>query len=308
MAMTMSAPRLVVLGPRGQVGWELLRALQPLGQVIAADRRQADLADPDHLIAQIAALKPDVLVNAAAWTAVDAAEQQAAQALRVNGTAPGLLARAARACGALLIHYSSDYVFDGSGSRPWRESDDCAPINLYGRSKLLGEQAIAQAGGDWLILRTSWVYASRGGNFVRTMLRLGSERDSLRIVADQIGAPTPARLIAETTAHLIRQSMAERQEVRFKPGLFHLSATGETSWHGFAQEIFARWRELAPDQPLKVTELRPIASADYPTPAQRPLNSRLSCDALAERFDVALPDWRSGLTLVLDELADCARA
>jgi len=283
----------------------LLRTLQPLGQVIAADRGQADLANPDHLIAQIATLKPDVLVNAAAWTAVDAAEQQAAQALRVNGEAPGLLAQAARACGALLVHYSSDYVFDGSGSRPWRESDDCAPINLYGRSKRLGEQAITETDGDWLILRTSWVYASRGGNFVRTMLRLGAERESLRIVADQIGAPTPARLIAETTAHLIRQSLAERQQARFEPGLFHLSAAGETSWHGFAQEIFARWRELAPQRPLKVSELLPIASADYPTPARRPLNSRLSCAALTKRFGVALPDWRSGLALVLGELADC---
>ena len=300
----MPQPRLVVLGPRGQVGWELLRALQPLGQVIAAERGQADLADPDHLIAQIAALKPDVLVNAAAWTAVDAAEQQAAQALRVNGTAPGLLAQAARACGALLIHYSSDYVFDGSGSRPWRESDDCAPINLYGRSKRLGEQAIAEAGGDWLILRTSWVYASRCGNFLRTMLRLGAERESLRIVADQIGAPTPARLIAEATAHVIRQSLAERAGARFEPGLFHLSAAGETSWYGFAEAIFARWRACAPDRPLKVSELLAISSAEYPTPARRPLNSRLSSDALAARFGVCLPDWRSGLDLVVDELAD----
>ncbi len=303
-----SPPRLVVLGPRGQVGWELMRSLQPLGSVIAADRSLADLADPNSLPARIAALSPDVLINAAAWTAVDAAETQSAQALQVNAEAPGRLAAAARACGALMIHYSTDYVFDGTGTEPRGEAAPCAPINLYGRSKWLGEQAIAQEGPDWLILRTSWVYASRGGNFVRTMLRLGAERERLSIVADQVGAPTSARLIAEITAHLIHRALAERRIGGFRSGLFHLSAAGQTSWYGFAQTIFERWRAIAPAQVLKVRELRAITSAEYPTPARRPLNSRLDCSALADRFGIALPPWREGLELVLGELADRASA
>lgn len=292
-----------VLGPRGQVGWELMRTLQPLGAVIGLDRSSIDLDHPDSLAEHLAPRSGDVIVNAAAWTAVDAAESHEAQALRINGEAPGALAQIARRAGALLVHYSTDYVFDGNGSLPWRETDSCAPINAYGRTKLAGERAVAATDADWLILRTSWVYASRGGNFVRTMLRLGAERESLSIVADQIGAPTSARLIAEVTAHLIRQSIAERAARRFEPGIFHLSARGETSWHGFAQEIFHRWPVFAGEGSLRVKALEAIPSSAYPTPATRPLNSRLSCDALEGRFGVQLPDWQSGLELVLGELA-----
>jgi dTDP-4-dehydrorhamnose reductase len=299
----MERRQIYVLGPRGQVGWELMRTLQPLGEVIGLDRTAIDLGHPELLSQGLAPRSGDVIINAAAWTAVDAAESHEAQALRINGEAPGVLAQIARHAGALLVHYSTDYVFDGSGSLPWRETDRCAPINAYGRTKLAGERAVAATDADWLILRTSWVYASRGGNFVRTMLRLGAEREALSIVSDQIGAPTSARLIAEVTAHLVRQSIAERSARRFESGIFHLSARGETSWHGFAQTIFDRWRTVAGGSALRVERLRAIPSSDYPTPAARPLNSRLSCTALEGRFDVQLPDWQSGLELVLGELA-----
>lgn len=294
---------LFVLGSRGQVGWELMRSLQPLGEVRALDRTVIDLEQPDTLFTRFAPQSGDVIVNAAAWTAVDAAESQEARALRINGEAPGRLAEIAARTGALLVHYSTDYVFDGSGSRPWVEADTCAPINAYGRTKLAGERAIAATRSDWLILRTSWVYASRGANFVRTMLRLGAERDVLRVVADQIGAPTSARLIADVTAHLIRQSIADRLAGRFESGLFHLTARGETSWHGFAAAIFERWPALSPQTALRVNRLEAIESRDYPTPATRPLNSRLNCEALETRFGLSLPSWEAGLEQVLSELA-----
>ncbi|MEN9775733.1 MAG: dTDP-4-keto-L-rhamnose reductase [Pseudomonadota bacterium] len=303
----MTPVRLVVLGPRGQVGWELMRTLQPLGQVIGLDRPHADLDQPDTLAAHLTPLNPDVILNAAAWTAVDAAETQEAQALRVNGEAPGVLAQIARACGALLVHYSTDYVFDGSGTRAWCETDATGPINAYGRTKLAGEHAVRAAGGDWLILRTSWVYGSRGANFVRTMLRLGRDREHLRVVGDQVGAPTPARLIAEVTAHAVAQSLQERRRGPFDSGVFHLSAAGQTSWHGFAQALFDQWRGLAPDQPIRVASVESIPSVDYPTPAARPLNSRLCCDALEARFGVSLPAWQTGLALVLSELNELGR-
>jgi dTDP-4-dehydrorhamnose reductase len=303
MDSTMDTRRLFVLGPRGQVGWELMRALQPLGRVIGLDRSALDLDLPALLAERLAAQAGDVIVNAAAWTAVDAAEAHEAQAHRINGEAPGALADIAQRAGALLVHYSTDYVFDGSGTRPWQEADPCGPVNAYGRTKLAGERAIAATGADWLILRTSWVYASRGANFVKTMLRLGAERESLRIVADQIGAPTSARLIADVTAQVVRQSIVDRSAGRFESGIFHLSARGETSWHGFAQAIFDRWPALAGDSPLRVRELDPIPSSEYPTPAARPLNSRLCCDALEARFGLTLADWQTGLELVLGELA-----
>jgi len=298
----MTPLRLVVLGPRGQVGWELMRTLQPLGQVIGLDRQQVDLDQPHTLASSLTHLNPDVIVNAAAWTAVDAAETQEAQALRVNGEAPGALAHLARSCGALLVHYSTDYVFDGGGTRAWREADPTGPINAYGRTKLAGEHAVSAVGGDWLILRTSWVYGSRGANFVRTMLRLGREREQLRVVGDQVGAPTPARLIAEVTAHAITQAMRERHRDQFESGVFHLSAAGQTSWHGLAEAIFEQWRGLASERPMRVASVESIPSADYPTPAMRPLNSRLCCEALEARFGLSLPSWQTGLALVLSEI------
>lgn len=294
--------KILLTGATGQVGWELARSLQPLGEVVACDRTRADLADPAALAALVESIAPRVLVNAAAYTAVDSAEQEPELASAINGDAPGALAAAARQSGALFIHYSTDYVFDGGGNAPRNEKAPVAPINVYGRSKLAGERAIAQAGGDWLVLRTSWVYASRGSNFVRTMLRVAAERESLRVVADQFGAPTSARLIADATAQLVRQALDERRQRRFASEVLHLCAAGETSWHGFAQAIFEGWRALAGADALKLRELAPIASTDYPTPAARPLNSRLDCSRIRERYGLDMPDWRAGLRLVLEEI------
>lgn len=296
--------RILLLGASGQVGWELARSLQPLGEVVACGRERANLLEPSGLAALVAEIGPRVVVNAAAWTAVDAAEQEPDLAMTVNGVAPGLLAEAARRTGALFVHYSTDYVFDGSGTEPRSENEGVAPINAYGRSKLAGEENVAAAGGNWLVLRTSWVYAARGKNFVRTMLRLGAERESLRVVDDQIGAPTSARSIADATAHIVRGALLERERNCFRPELMHLCASGETSWYGFAQAIFERWRILVGDDPLKIEELIPVPSASYPMPAKRPLNSRLDCSRLRERYALQLPDWRVGLALVLQELGD----
>ncbi len=299
----MTVPSLLLLGATGQVGWELSRSLQPLGLVRVASREEADFNDPDSLVRLVLEQKPTVIVNAAAYTAVDQAESDEPGALRVNGEAPGALARAARAVGALLVHYSTDYVFAGDGTRPWREQDEVAPINAYGRSKLAGERAIASQGADWLTFRTSWVYAARGRNFLLTMLKLGAERSELRVVADQIGAPTSARLIADASAQAIRKALDERERGLFRSSVHHLCASGETSWHGFAQTIFDRWRALAQSSPLKVENIVAIASSDYSTPACRPLNSRLDCSGFEKRFGLSLAPWQTGLELVLAELA-----
>ncbi len=306
--MSARAPRIVLLGASGQVGWELARSLQPLGEVRALGRHEADFTDPSGLAARVAREAPAIIVNAAAYTAVDQAEKEASLAMRVNGESPGALATAARGAGALLIHYSTDYVFAGTGTRAWQNTDPVDPQNVYGQSKLAGEQAIAQAGGDWLVFRTSWVYAARGKNFVRTMLKLGAERDTLRVVADQIGAPTSARLIADATAQALAVAMAERRNGRFKSEIHHLCAAGHTSWHGFAQKLFERWQALAPQSPLALRALEAIPSTDYPTPARRPLNSRLDCTRFEERFGLALPAWEQGLECVLQELAETLSA
>lgn len=298
-----AAPRILLIGANGQVGWELARSLQPLGDVVACDRARADLSQPQTLAALVESVAPQIVVNAAAYTAVDRAEQETALAMTVNGEAPGVLAAAARKAGALFVHYSTDYVFDGSGDAPRDERAPVAPINAYGCSKLEGERAVAAAGGDWLVLRTSWVYAARGQNFVRTMLRLGAERETLRVVDDQVGAPTSARLIADATAQLLAGARHERRQGSFSPAILHLCAAGETSWHGFAQAIFDGWRGLAGDSALKVRELVPIPTSGFPSPAARPGNSRLECSRVRERFELHLPDWRVGLQLVLEELA-----
>jgi dTDP-4-dehydrorhamnose reductase len=292
--------RLLVTGKNGQVGWELQRSLQCLGDVIAVDRAQFDLAQPQTLPAKLDELAPDVVVNAAAYTAVDKAETEEALATRINGEAPGVIADWAARRGALMLHFSTDYVFDGFGSEPWQPDDAPAPLSAYGRSKRAGEVAVAAAGGDYLILRTSWVFASRGRNFLLTMLRLAAERDELRVVDDQWGAPTSARLIADATAHVIAGALAERRRASFKSGVEHLTAAGATTWHGFAAAIMDGARQLG--RPIKATSLLPIPSSAYPTPAKRPANSRLRCDGLTARFSVALPDWRTGLSLCLDEL------
>jgi dTDP-4-dehydrorhamnose reductase len=290
--------RLLVLGANGQIGWELTRSLVPLGGVIALDRAACDLARPDTIPDVIRAAKPDVLLNAAAYTSVDRAEAEESLATRVNATAVGVIAQAARAAGALLVTYSTDYVFDGAKSGPYVESDPPAPLNAYGRSKLAGETAIRAAGGDHLILRTSWVYAARGRNFLGTILRLARERDELRIVADQFGAPTWARSIADATAQAVRQAQRERDQGRFTSETLHMTAAGTTSWHGFAEAILDRARDRLPTRPA----LCAIATEDHPTPARRPRNSRLCCDRLRERFGITLPDWADALDSCLAEL------
>ena len=292
--------KILIVGARGQVGWELRRSLQGLGEVVAADRRTLDLGEPDSLAARVRDLAPQVIVNAGAYTAVDRAEQEEALATRVNGDSVGALAGVARELGALFIHYSTDYVFDGSGTGRYAESAPTQPINAYGRSKLAGEQATAAAGGDWLVFRTTWVYASRGANFARTILRLAGERERLSIVADQVGAPTSARFLADATALVIARAQIERAQGRFESGLFNLAAGGETSWHGFAQALVDGARQRGAS--LKVGEITGIPAADYPTPARRPANSRLDLSRLGQRFGIHPADWTVGVGLVLDEL------
>ena len=295
--------KILLLGKNGQVGWELQRALAPLGTVVALDRGGADglcgdLEDLDGLARTVRRLAPDVIVNAAAYTAVDKAETDIERAQRINAEAPGVLASATATVGALLVHYSTDYVFDGSGDTPWREDAPTAPLSVYGRTKLSGEEAIRATGCRHLILRTSWVYAARGGNFARTMLRLAAERERLTVIADQHGVPTGAELIADVSAHAIRAERADRG----LGGTYHLAASGETSWHGYASFVIERARELG--AALEVSEIAPIGTRDYPSAAARPLNSRLDTARLRERFGLAMPDWRDGVARMLHEILD----
>lgn len=295
--------RILLLGANGQVGHELGRSLAPLGEIIAttrsgvldgADSEIADFDEPGSLPALVGRIAPDVVVNAAAYTAVDRAENEPEAAFRANAEAPGRLAEACAVRDALLVHYSTDYVFDGKGTRAYREDDPTGPLGVYGESKLAGERAIAASGCRHLVFRTAWVYGNHGANFMRTMLRLGAERDELRVVADQIGSPTPAALIADVTAQVIADAAPAT-------GVFHLTAKGQTSWHGFAEAIFegAHRRGLL----ARVPRVSPIATADYPTPVRRPAYSGLDTTALQQALGIVLPDWRHGLEQVLDGLA-----
>ena len=297
--------KILVIGANGQVGWELLRTLAPLGTVIETSRDPAktrlDLADPEQIRATIQAVEPQIIVNAAAYTAVDRAEEEADQAMAINATAPGILAEEAKRRGALLIHYSTDYVYDGTKDVPYQEEDATNPQGVYGRSKLAGDEAIQAVGGNYLIFRTSWVYGGRGKNFLLTILRLIREgRNPLRIVGDQFGSPTWARMIAETTA----QTLAGRDlgSLGELSGIYNLSSTGETSWHGFAQQI-AEWGQALFDLPP--VEVQSIATHEYPTPARRPAYSVLDGGKLATHFGVAMPDWQIALRLCLEDLAAC---
>jgi dTDP-4-dehydrorhamnose reductase len=285
--------KLLVTGADGQVGWELRRSLLPLGEVIAMDRNACDLSRPQDLPRIIRETHPDIVVNAAAYTAVDKAEEEEMLATMINGAAVGVIAEEARKLGALLIHYSTDYVFDGTKAVPYTEEDARHPINAYGRSKLAGERTIEQCGGDHLILRTSWIYAARGRNFLNTVLRLARERDELRIVADQIGAPTWAREIADATASIARQARQEAEQGGFKSGIFNVTAAGATSWFGFAEAIVAQTKLRSGAQ--TGPKVHPISSANYPVPAARPKNSRLTGDRVRERFGIALTDWKQAM-------------
>jgi dTDP-4-dehydrorhamnose reductase len=296
--------KILLTGKNGQIGWELNRSLLPLGEVIALDRTQADLSQPESLRTLVAQIKPDIIVNAAAYTAVDKAESEEELATVINGVAVGVLAEEATKIGALLVHYSTDYVFDGAKKTPYVEDDKTNPVNAYGRSKLAGEHAIAMVGADYLILRTSWVYAARGKNFLKTMLRLAQEREELRVVADQHGAPTWARNIADVTAHVVACAQRERQASRFESGTYHLCATGKTTWHGFSSAIIKHARALAPAGSIKTERVVPIATQDYPQPAQRPQNSQLDSGALAERFSAIIPEWQHAMTLCVNEVLE----
>lgn len=299
----MGAPRILLLGADGQLGTELRRSLAGPGEVVAATLsgrigdaacETADFSRPDMLPALLERTAPDIVVNAAAYTAVDRAEQDVELVFRINAEAPDVLAAACAARGATFVHYSTDYVFDGQGTRPYREDDTTAPLGVYGASKLAGEIAVLSSGARHMVFRTAWVYAAHSHNFMRTMLRLGAERDALRIVADQVGTPTPAALLADVTARALGTDAAPS-------GLWHLTPTGQASWHGFAEAIFegAVARGLLPRAP----KVEAIATADYPTPAARPAYSVLDCSALQRDFGIALPGWRAGLAATLDELA-----
>lgn len=291
--------KLLVTGRNGQVGWELARALQPLGDVVALGRAELDLGDAAALRRQALEHRPDVIVNAAAYTAVDKAESESGLAFRINAQAPEALAQAARECGALLVHYSTDYVFDGTKADPYLEDDTPNPLCVYGRSKLAGEQAIVASGCRHLILRTQWVFGSHGGNFLRTMLRLAREREQLRIVADQFGAPTSARLIADTTAQILGRIGAG---LPAESGIYHLAAAGRTSWYDYTRFIVDEARGLSLGEGITVRTIAPIATAEYPLPARRPANSGLACAKLERAFGLRLPPWQRGVALCLAEL------
>jgi dTDP-4-dehydrorhamnose reductase len=284
--------KILLTGCTGQLGHELKRSLACLGEIVTRDHAQLDLAKPDALRDVVRTVAPTVIVNAAAYTAVDKAEADPDTAEAINAVAPGVLAEEARRLGALLIHYSTDYVFDGTQDAPYREDDTPAPQSVYGRSKHAGELAIAAAGARHLIFRTSWVYGLHGANFMKTMLRLGRERDELRVIGDQFGAPTWTRHLADATAMILAR--------RDTPdGLYHLAAAGATSWHGYAEAIFAEAQRTG--QMEKIPVVNRITSAEYPLPAKRPANSRFDCARAQRDFGLTLPDWRTGL---IDCLAD----
>jgi dTDP-4-dehydrorhamnose reductase len=303
--------RILLTGKTGQVGYELHRSLQGLGEVIALDRRQMDLSDLMQVREVIRQIKPGLIVNPAAYTAVDKAESEQTLALRINAEAPGVMAEEARKLGAAMIHYSTDYVFDGSKASAYTEDDPTCPINVYGSTKLAGEQAIQDAGIPFLIFRTSWVYGMRGKNFLLTVLRLARERDELRIVADQHGTPTWCRTIADTTSHIVAHLLSasapehgsssepgiasgiSQETWRNRSGIYHLTAKGQTTWHGFTKAIVEH--ASVARKPI----VTPIATRDYPLPARRPANSALSCNRLTDTF-CGLPDWRDALSLCQD--------
>lgn len=293
---------ILILGGSGQVGFELQRALAPLGNCIAPGRRSLDLQDAAAVVRLLDELRPTLIVNAAAWTAVDAAEKARDEAFRLNAALPAQLADYCASHSATLVHYSSDYVYPGDGDTAWRETSETGPLSVYGKSKLAGDEAVLASGADALIFRTSWVYSARGHNFMKTMLRLAREREALRIVGDQIGVPTTARLIAEVTLLAVKQ----RGEGRLEPGLYHLAPRGETNWHGFAQAIFRHAEALGENLRVNPDQVVSISTANYPTPARRPLNSRLSLEKVEQALGITLPNWESQLQLTLAELLEAA--
>jgi len=301
--------KILLVGKNGQVGWELQRTLATLGEVVAIDRQGMDLANPDSIRGAIRATRPDLIVNAAAYTAVDKAESEPDLAMAINGIAPGIMAEEAKRLGAAMVHYSTDYVFDGTKISPYTEEDAPNPLSVYGKTKLAGERAIQAAGIPHLIFRTSWVYGTRGRNFLLTILRLAKERDELKIVDDQIGAPTWSRMIAEATAQILAQSIlpltSHPSLLTQYGGIYNLTAAGRTSWYGFAKAILESMSLQGAHSSLithhPMPKLIPIATPEYPLPAPRPLYSMLSSDKLNRVFGVVLPSWDTSLTLCMDE-------
>ena len=297
----LKSPRFLITGANGQLGFELQRALAPLGEVVAFARDVCDLSNPDSIRAAVRAAKPDVIFNAGAYTAVDKAESEPDLANAINAVAPGIIGEEAAKIGALVIHYSTDYVFDGTMPEAYLEKDTPNPRGVYGKTKLGGEHALVASGSMHLIFRTSWVYGLNGKNFIKTILRLASERAELKIVADQFGAPTGAALLADVSAHVAARYLRQGAD-SFPFGLYHLVASGETSWHGFAQHVASK--ATAADWILQATAERilPITTPEYPTPAARPANSRLNTSKFSEAFGLQLPDWRIGVDPVMDLL------
>lgn len=296
--------KILLFGKNGQVGWELQRSLAPLGELVALGRDSqelcGDFANLDGLARTVRTIAPDVIVNAAAHTAVDKAESEADLARTINALAPSVLAQEAKRSGAWLVHYSTDYVFDGSGDQPWLETDTTGPLNVYGTTKLEGEQLIRQSECKHLIFRTSWVYGARGGNFAKTMLKLAQERDSIKIINDQIGAPTGADLLADVTAHAIRGAR-QRPELS---GLYHLAAAGETSWHGYAGFVLDFARKAGVALNVAPEAIQAVPASAFHTPAVRPHNSRLNTEKLRHTFGLNLPMWQTGVTRMLAEILD----
>ncbi|WP_455916095.1 dTDP-4-dehydrorhamnose reductase [Pantoea agglomerans] len=292
--------KILLLGKNGQVGWELQRALAPLGTLIALDRHSTtycgNLSNGEGIAATILAIKPDVIVNAAAHTAVDKAESEPEVAAVLNTTSVAAIAAAAEEVGALLVHYSTDYVFNGQGEQPWTEADVTEPLSVYGKTKRDGEEAIAAACSNYLIFRTSWVYAAKGNNFAKTMLKLAKDREELSVINDQFGAPTGADLIADCTAHAIRKAKGQPQ----LSGIYHLIASGTTTWHDYASFVITTGREKGLE--LKVNKINPVATSAFPTPAKRPANSRLDTTKFQQSFGLTLPDWHDGVERMLTEI------
>jgi dTDP-4-dehydrorhamnose reductase len=295
--------KILLFGRNGQVGWELQRSLAPLGAVVALGSQGegglcGDFTDPEGIARTVREVRPDAIVNAAAYTAVDKAESEADLAAQVNALTPGVIAQAANELGAWLVHYSTDYVFDGSGTRPWRESDPTGPLSVYGRTKLAGEQRIAAANPRHLILRTSWVYGARGGNFAKTMLRLARERDRLTVIDDQFGAPTGADLLADVTAHALRTLAAGAG----KPGIHHVAAAGETTWNGYARFVIGKAQQADHIFKAGPEQIEPVPTSAFPTPARRPHNSRLDTSNFRTAFGLMLPPWQDGVARMLQEI------
>jgi dTDP-4-dehydrorhamnose reductase len=288
--------KILLLGQQGQIAWELQVALSNLGDITVLGSQDLDLANPDQIREQVRQLRPQMIVNAAAYTAVDQAEQEPELCLAINATAPGILAELAQEFQALLVHYSTDYVFNGCKTSPYLETDIPHPLSVYGATKLAGEQAIIQVDCPYLILRTTWVYGNRGKNFLLTILRLAAEQPALKIVADQIGSPTWSRSIAEATAQILVQCRSDWSSWK---GLYNLSAAGHTSWHGFATQIVSQYQVQHPHHPLAVQSIQPLPTSEYPTPAQRPANSVLDNRKVLADFGVQLPDWQVSLSQVL---------